>query len=209
MPRSILTPMRNELTRRAFVAGLGAVLALPLLPRGAVALTTGQATTLVQALVDDINAVIASGRSEAAMLQDFAAIFAKYSDSNIIARSCLGPDARRFSSGELQAYANAFRGYVGRKYGKRFHDFVGGRIEVQDAQAVKSWVEVRTLAILRNEAPFEVRFLVSDKAGRPLFFDMLVEGISLRLTEKTEMGALLDRNGGSIAKVTEALKSMG
>ena len=41
-------------------------------------------------------------------------------------------------------------------------------------------------------------FQVSDRAGKDLFFNMFIEGVNLLLTERTEVGALLDRNGGDI-----------
>ena len=201
--------MRNEITRRAFGFGLGALALAAVLPGRALALTDAAARGLVEKLVADINAVIASGRSEGAMIQDFTRIFDRYADVPIIARSCLGADARRFSTAEIAAYTQAFRGYIGRKYGKRFREFVGGRVAVNAVRPVKTWHEVSGTVILRNEAPFEVRFLVSDKSGRPLFFDMLIEGVSMRLTERTEVGALLDQNGGDIGRLTAALQRAG
>lgn len=201
--------MSNEITRRSFGLGLGALALASVLPRGAWALTDATARALVEKLVGDINAVIASGRSEAAMIQDFTRIFDRYADVPIIARSCLGADARRFSEAQIAAYTQAFRGYIGRKYGKRFREFIGGRIELTGVRQVKTWHEVIGTAILRNEAPFEVRFLVSDRSGRPLFFDMFIEGVSMRLSERTEIGAMLDQNGGDIGRLTAALQRAG
>jgi phospholipid transport system substrate-binding protein len=71
---------------------------------------------------------------------------------------------------------------------------------------VKSWYEVSTTAYLRNEAPFDVTFQVSDRAGKNLFFNMYIEGVNLLLTERTEVGALVDRNGGSIDGMISDLK---
>jgi len=54
------------------------------------------------------------------------------------------------------------------------------------------------LAKLKGEAPFEVQFLVTDRSGDLLFFNMFIEGINMLLAERSEIGALLDRNGGNI-----------
>ncbi len=197
------------MTRRGFGLGLAAVAATALLPRPLRALTNAAARNLVEKAVAEINRVIGSGQSQAAMIRDFEALFARYADVSIIARSCLGPDARRFSSSQIAAYTAAFQDYIARKYGKRFREFIGGEIRVTGVQQVKTWHEVIATVILRNESPFEVRFLVSDKAGRPLFFDLFIEGVSMRLTERTEIGAMLDRNGGDIGRLTSALKSAG
>ena len=67
----------------------------------------------------------------------------------------------------------------------------------------------RTLAKLRGQAPFDVTFLVSDKAGKPLFFNMFIEGINMLLTERTEIGAMLDRRKGNLDALIEDLKAAG
>ncbi len=166
--------MQSDFSRRSFVltgvaAGAAAVLPLP-----ALALSDAQAKTLVDALVADINKVIASGKSEKAMSADFERIFNRYADVPAIARYALGADARSASSAQLSRFTAEFTRYISVKYGKRFREFIGGQIEVQGAKAVKSYIQVKTLAKLRWQAPFDVTFLVSDKAGKPLFFNMYI-----------------------------------
>ncbi|WP_372886045.1 phospholipid-binding protein MlaC [Shimia sp.] len=197
------------MNRRGFLGALSALSLTASLPGAALAMTDAQARALVDAAVADINKVIASGKSLDAMIRDFERIFVKYGDVPIIARSALGVDARRASPAQLNAYTAAFQGYIARKYGRRFEEFVGGRIEVEAARRVKSFHEVHTRAFLRGEAPFAVDFLVSDKSGRPRFFDMIIEGISLRISEKEEIGAMLDARNGDIALLTEDLKRAG
>ncbi|MBM9593153.1 MlaC/ttg2D family ABC transporter substrate-binding protein [Roseitranquillus sediminis] len=194
----------NEPTRRAVIAGALALAALP-----ARALTTNEARALIERVTSEINAVINSGRSEAAMYRDFESIFARYADVPTIARSTLGPDARRASSAQLSAFADAFRGYIARKYGRRFRELIGGQVNVTGAGPVKSFYEVDAIADLRGQAPFEVTFLVSDRSGRDLFFDLLIEGISLLRTERTEVGAMLDRRGGNLDALIADLRQAG
>ncbi len=196
------------LTRRGFVAGLIAGLAVMALPRGASALTVDQARTLVDKTVADINGIISSGKGEGAMLRDFEKLFASYADVPTIARSALGPAARQASKGQLSAFTKAFQGYISRKYGRRFREFVGGRIEVNDARAVKSYFEVITTAYLSGEAPFEVRWHVSDKAGKSLFFNIIIEGVNMLASERTEIGALLDQRGGDLDRLIADMASI-
>lgn len=202
-------PLTNDLPRRSVLtAGLAATL-MPFLPAGANALTNAKARELVDQVVADINRVIASGKPLNAMIKDFETIFRRYGDVNIIAQSTLGPDARRATSAQLKAYTSALRGYVARKYGKRFKEFEGGRIEVKSVRKVKSWHEVKSLVYLRGQSPFDVSFLVSDRSGKDLFFDMVIEGISLRLSERTEIGAMLDKRKGDINALIADLKTAG
>jgi phospholipid transport system substrate-binding protein len=194
-------PNDLPLTRRGFTLALASGLVLAGLPRAASALTVDQAHGLVDKTVADINAIINSGKSESAMLRDFEKLFASYADVPTIARSALGPAARTASKAQLSAFTKAFQGYISRKYGRRFREFIGGRIEVNEAREVKSFVEVITTAYLQGEAPFEVRFHVSDKAGKSLFFNIIIEGVNMLASERTEIGALLDQRGGDLDRL--------
>jgi len=201
--------MPQEISRRTAILSGAATIGSIAASGPALALNNSQAKALVERVVSDINGVISSGKSLSGMISDFERIFRRYADVNIIARSTLGADARGLSSEQMRAYTDAFRSYIARKYGKRFREFVGGRVEVKTVSQVKSWHEVSTTVYLKGEAPFEVRFLVSDRSGQNLFFDMLIEGISLRLTERTEIGAMLDRNLGNVDKLIRDLRMAG
>lgn len=191
-------------TRRLF---LGTATA-SLLPITAQATTAASAQRLVSNLVVEVNAVIASGAGEAAMIQRFAAIFDKYSDVPTIARYCLGADARSASSSEMSAYTSAFRGYIATKYGRRFREFVGGEIVVVGAAPVKSWIEVETSVVLRGRSPFQMDWHVSDRSGRDAFFNFIIEGVNMLLTERAEIGAMLDREGRNIAGLINRMNAI-
>jgi phospholipid transport system substrate-binding protein len=194
-------PTDTSLSRRGFVLGLAAGLVLVALPRTGHALTVDEARGLVDKTVADINGIINSGKSESAMLKDFERLFTRYADVPTIARSALGPAARQASKSQLSGFTKAFQGYISRKYGRRFREFVGGRIEVTDAKTVKSYVEVTSTAFLQGESPFEVRWHVSDKAGKSLFFNIIIEGVNMLASERTEIGALLDQRGGDVDRL--------
>jgi phospholipid transport system substrate-binding protein len=201
--------MGNEMNRRhALSAGLAAA-ALAAGVRPALALDAAQARQLIDAVVADINRVINSGRSESAMYGEFERLFVRYADVPTIARSTLGPDARQASARQMAAFTEAFTGYMARKYGARFREFIGGQIVVRDARPVQSFFEVQAVAELRGQAPFAVTFLVSDRSGQDKFFDLLIEGISLLKTERTEIGAMLDRRRGDIDALVQDLRTAG
>lgn len=201
--------MSSNTSRRSFVvAGLAAGTSLTL-AGPARALTTQEASALIDRVVTDINAVINSGRSEAQMLQEFERIFSRYSDVPIIARSALGVAARSASAAQMSAFTDAFRGYISRKYGRRFREFIGGALKVEQARPYKSFFEVKTTAFLRGESPMEVVFLVSDRSGRDLFFNVFIEGVNMLASERTEIGAMLDQRRGDLDALIADLRRMG
>jgi phospholipid transport system substrate-binding protein len=204
MPNNLL-----KFRRRAFLSTALAGTAVPFLPRGAEAQTAGQAQALVEAAVADVNRVIGSGQSEAAMLREFERIFQTYADVPTIARSVLGPPARSASNAQLRAFTSAFQDYFSAKYGRRFREFIGGSIQVNSTRPVRSFFEVISTVSLSSGSPFELRWLVSDGSGRPLFFNLIIAGVNLMISERTEIGAMLEARGGSIDALTQHLRTLG
>lgn len=206
---SELTHTLNNASRRSVLRGGAALLACTMGGGAAFALNTGQAKALIDRVVGDINRVINSGASESRMIAQFEQIFARYADVPTIARSVLGPPARSLGSSDLNAFTTAFRGYIARKYGKRFREFIGSEIVVNRAEPWKSHFQVFSTVNLRGQSPFSVVFRVSDRSGRDLFFDMLIEGISLLKTESVEVGALLEARRGNVGRLTADLQRLG
>ena len=198
----------TQMSRRRFAAGfaLGSVaLALPL---PAMALDVDEARDLINRAIGDINSVINSGKGQDAMLGDFERIFVKYADVPVIARSALGVAAKQASKAQMTSFTKAFQGYISRKYGRRFREFIGGKIEVTDAHPLKSYYEVVSVAHLKGESPFDLRWHVSDKSGKNLFFNIIIEGVNMLASERAEIGAMLDKRKGDLDGLIEDLKKV-
>lgn len=194
----------THFTRRNMMVAGGAALSLP---QAAVALSSASASALVDRLVADVNAVISSGKSEAGMIADFAKILDRHADVPTIARYCLGPDGRSASVAQMAAYTPAFANYIAAKYGRRFREFVDGEITVQGAKPIKSWIEVETSVLLRGRSPLQMDWHVSDRSGRHAFFNFIIEGVNMLLTERAEVGAMLDRQRGDLDKLIAEMRA--
>lgn len=196
------TDRRAVLALFAGAASLAAV-------RPSHALDSNQARALIQKAVDEVYAVINSGQPPATMYRQFEAILARYGDVDVVARTVLGPAARQVGGAQFVAYKQAFQGYLGRKYGKRFREFVGGRVEVGGARAVKSYVAVDSVAYLSGRAPMKLEWHVSDRSGRVKFFNIVIEGVNMLASERAEMAAMLARRKGDVAALTADLQRAG
>ncbi len=199
----------GTLSRRHLLTGLTATGLVSALPLPARAITANSAGALVDKVVADINAIIASGKSEPAMIRDFKGVFDRYGDNSYIAAYAMGVDGRRATNAQKRAFSDAFGDYISRKYGKRFREFIGGTVTVQGARQVKSWYEVDAVVNLRGSAPFEVVFYVSDRTGQAKFFNMFIEGVNMLLAERQEIGAMLDRRSGNIDAMIADLAKAG
>ncbi len=194
------------LSRRSVLLSVGGALAVAALP--ASALTVESARALIDKAIGEVNTSINSGKSEQAMFGDFERIFSRYADVPTIARSALGPAARSTSASDMKAFTRAFQSYISRKYGRRFREFIGGRIEVTGAKPIKTYYEVISVAFLRGESPFDVRWHVSERGGKQLFFNIIIEGVNMLASERAEVGALLDRRRGNVAALTADLNGI-
>lgn len=207
MPR-FSTPSRID--RRGFLALSGGALLAAMLPaRPAFALDADGAHALIDRSLAEVYQVINSGQPTAQMYQQFEAIFARYADVDVIARSALGPTARQTGAAEFAAYKQAFQGYIGRKYGARFREFIGSRIEVTGARPLKSFYAVTSVAHLNGRAPMEVEWHVSDRSGQDLYFNIIIEGVNMLASERAEIGAMLARRRGDVAGLTADLLQAG
>jgi len=74
---------------------------------------------------------------------------------------------------------------------------------------VQSYWEVISTMTMRGWAPFEVRWQVSDRSGRHLFFNLIIEGVNLLAAERQEIGSMLERRGGNLDRMIQDLRSAG
>lgn len=194
-------------TRRGFLGliALGAVaVATP-----ARAMSGGEATAAIQRAVDEVFAIINSGAAPAQMYRQFEGVFERHADVDAIARAALGPAARQIDKGTFAAFRAAMTGYIARKYGKRFREFIGSRIEVGAARPVKSFWSVGSTAYLNGRSPMQVEWHISDKTGRPRFFNLIIEGVNMLASEREEINAMLARRKGDVKGLIADLQNAG
>ena len=188
---------------------MAAAAAVPMLGSPARALTQAEANELIGRVMNDVHSIINSGGSESRMIARFETLFSDYADVPTIARSVLGPPARSATSAQMAAFTDAFRAYLSRKYGRQFRRFIGAAAEVTGARQVQSFWEVISTMTMRGEAPFEVRWQVSDRSGRILFFNIIIDGVNVLLAERQEIGTMLERRQGNIDRMIQDLRQAG
>ncbi len=202
-------PNNINLFRRATLLGAVAAVGSTVLPGTTWAISNEAAIDLIGRMIAEIHGVINSGKSEPRMYKDFEKVLVKYGDINIIARSALGVAWRSASGSQRSQFTKAFQGYISRKYGSRFREFIGGKIEVISSKPVKSGFLVTSTATLQGMDPFIIEWQVSDKSGKDKMFNMYIEGINMLATERTEVGAMLDKRNGNLNKLIADLNKAG
>ena len=203
--------MRSDFvqSRRRFLLGAVTAATIVSVSGPALAMNKADAEALIKSVAGEILHIIEEHQSEDRIYREFRALLEKYADIQIIARSSLGFDWRAATSSQRERYVEAFSGYLARKYGKRFREFVGSEIVVRRVRPVKSAFLVESLFTTSGSSPIALDWQVSDKSGSTRIFNLYVEGVSLLATERTEIGILLDKSDGNIDKVIERLNTLG
>jgi len=191
--------------RRDFmVVSAAAALGFAALPASA---QGNAAAQLVTAAVGDIEQAINSGKTGPALYSDFERIFERYGDVGFSAQGVMGRPWRDMSNQQRAQFADSLKVYLSRKYGRRFREFRGAEIVVNDTRSIRRGVEVVTTVKLRGQSPFEVLFRVREVNGQPRFYDLVIEGISLVVTERAEIGAKLDARRGDVNALIADLRT--
>ncbi len=115
---------------------------------------------------------------------------------DIIARFVLGRYWRAASEAQRRAYLGLFREYVLDVYAARLDRFAGETFEILKEQPLDEKdtmvsTEIRT----PGDAPIRVDYRVRALADGHKVIDVLVEGVSLITTQRSEFASIINRKG--------------
>jgi phospholipid transport system substrate-binding protein len=196
-----MLPRRNLLIIAA--TGLaGAWLGLP----AARAQTVGQATAFVRQTGDALVAVVNGSGSEAERRAQLRAIVERTVDVDGIARFCLGRFARIATPTQMAEYTQLFHNVLAINITGHLGDYRGVSFTVNRAAPTEDGVGVDTTVVRPNNAPADVQWVVTLVGGQPKIVDVIAEGTSLRLTQRSDYASYMSRNGNSVGALIQALQ---
>jgi len=169
------------------------------------ALTEQQSKTLIQMLVTEINHVSKPEAPKAEYVQEFRRVLAKYSDIGVLARSALGVSWRQATDDQKRRYIEVFGDYLARKYSKTFKDISVSKVTISGTRDVTSGFVVMSVIHLSSGAAYAIDWQVIDIAGEEKLVNLVIEGVSLLSTERTEMSILLDTCRGDLDQFIDKL----
>ena len=132
-------------------------------------------------------------------LARFRELFQADFDGPGIARFVLGRYWRSASEPEQLEYLKLFEDYVVFVYGTRLADFNGETFKVRSSRADQSGVVVSTDIISAGgEAPIKVDWRLVSDHGAFKINDVVIEGISMMVTQRSEFASVIQRHGGQV-----------
>jgi len=197
---------RTFLTRSAAVVALsGAFLALRIKPGFAVS-AADQAVAFVRTTGNALVGVINGNMSPPDKRATLAKIIEGAVDVNGVAQFCLGRFWRTASSKEQAEYMQLFHGVLVNNISAKLGEYQGVKFTVGRAQERDDTVVVTTTVERPNNAPTDVDWVISQATGSPKIIDVIAEGTSLRLTQRSDYASYLTRNNNSVQALIEAMR---
>ena len=196
------------LTRRThlFLAGLALGLALFLGVPPPARAQGADALAFVRQTGDALVQVVNSAAPDAAKKQGLQQIIDSTVDVDGIARFALGRYWRAATPQQQQEYTRLFHAVLLNSITGKIGEYRGVRFTVTRTVPHDGGVAVLTTIVRPNTGPTEVQWLIADVNGQPKIEDVIAEGTSLRLTQRSDYVSYLQHNGESVPTLIKALR---
>ena len=190
------------LNRRTLIA---IATALPMLPTRARADTADVALTFVTKLCAELIDVVNGNGAAADKQMALEKIIDRDVDIDAVARFCLGRFWRTATPEQQKAYTGLFRKVLVKNITGKVGEYQGVTLVVGKAQAREDDVSVSSVVTRPNNAPNKVDWIVA-AASAPKVVDVIAEGTSLRLTQRSDYSAFLAKNNNNVQALIDAMR---
>lgn len=195
-----------RLNRRLLILIFGMTLLAS--PAAADELTDG-ARNFVQSLADKaISSLVETELSTAEREKRFRDLFHEYFDVQAIGRWVLGRYWRQATDEERAAFLREFEDFVVKTYANRFQAYSNERFKIVDTSRQDGTALVYSEIVRESSgAPIRIEWRVAAAERGYLITDIVVEGVSMAQTQRSEFSSVIRRSGGSVGGLIAALKN--
>ena len=127
-------------------------------------------------------------------------------DVDAIARFCLGRFASTATPEQLRDYTNLFHSVLVDNISSKIGEFRGVSFRMTQTSERDGLAYVGTIVTRPNQAPTDVRWVVSAAGGSPRIIDVIAEGTSLRLTQRSDYASFMSHHGSDIGTLIGAMR---
>jgi phospholipid transport system substrate-binding protein len=195
---------------------LGGMLALALLALGSwhglrAEPSADAARTLIQTVGDDVLAILRDASlGDQDKVERLVALLNGPIDLDLVARLILGRHWRNASEEQRAEYLELFRAFALHTLASRLDVYGGQEFEITGAKVVGRNDALVSTQILSQGPPLGVDWRVRELNDNSLVaIDVIVEGVSLIVTQRSEFGAVVERQGmdGLLAELRRRAES--
>ncbi|HEY2133569.1 MAG TPA: ABC transporter substrate-binding protein [Acetobacteraceae bacterium] len=194
------------LTRRALLATAITLASLPVLPIPGMAQTSDPAGMFVDKLLHDLTAIVNSNGPMAPKQMALAKIVDRDVDINDVARFCLGRFWRTATPDQQRDYTTLFHTVLMKNITGKVGDYQGVTFTVGRSQQREGATVVSSEVTRPGNPPNKVDWLISSSSGGPKIIDVIAEGTSLRVTQRSDYASYLSRNNDNVQALINAMR---
>ena len=154
-----------------------------------------------------INTLTDKSISQNSKETQFGELFDKNFDVPSISRFVLGKYWKQASLDQKKNFIKAFRNYVVKTYSSRFNEYSGEQLKLVNYENESNPKIFLVHTVLeRQDAPvIKVDWRIGKKKDRFVILDIVIEGISLAVTQRSEFVGVIEQNNGNIDKLISLL----
>lgn len=188
--------------RRSLIAGVALLGALMPAQVAGAARATAASEEVVKRLVDRLWRLLAEQGGGQLNEQDLLAVLEEGTDLTLLGRLVLGRFWRDANPRQRTMYLQLFRRYMVQTFAQRLRQYVGNDpdqgpvFEVVASHPVGNMdILVQSRVLPAGSQPLRVDWRLRDRPDGPVVIDLVIEGISLLVTQRSEFAAVLERTG--------------
>ncbi len=139
----------------------------------------------------------------------FRQLFQAAFDVPGIAQFALGLNWRYLNTQQQQEFVNLFGEYTAQAYATALSQYAGARVKVGGVSASPAGEVIVSSKIRRvGAAPVRIRWYLVDHGDQFKIVDVVVEGVSQRITGRNELAGVIQRNNGRADTIIPVLRQL-
>lgn len=133
-------------------------------------------------------------------------LFADF-DMDTIGRFSLGTYWNSATPAQRQQYLSLFREMIAQVYSQRFEGYNGQKFQVKGSESAGGNDTLVHSSIIPTDGPeIDVDWRVRNKGGQYKVVDVVVAGVSMAVTQRSDFSSVIQRGGGNINVLLDHLR---
>ena len=128
-------------------------------------------------------------------------------DVDAIARFCLGRFSNTATPQQVSEFTKLFHSVLVDNISSKLGEYRGVTFTMGGASQRGGETLVSTVVQRPNNAPNNVQWVVDTASGAPKIVDVVAEGTSLRLTQRSDYASYMSQHGNSVAALISAMRA--
>jgi phospholipid transport system substrate-binding protein len=191
--------------RRAFLIAACLVLAVVVTARPAAA--AADPAAVITNLGNQALEVLGRSVNPNDRVARFRQLFSDDFDVPGISRFVLGRYWHVATEQQQQEFVKLFADYIALAYSNRLAEYSGETLRVTGSRPAPDGSLVSSEILRPNGAPpAKVDWLLNQREGAYKISDVIVEGVSMAVTQRSEFASVIQRNGGQVQGLITALR---